>query len=542
MKKAYELRLDDKVAEKADATLTPIYSDTPTFSEWTGTVVDAENIVVTGLPYYQPHDDKHEESYGWYLPTSHQNLHLGVYDKDAVSLSFNAQVDDWYLNYTATRTRTDIIGYTLGSQADKQIAAADPLLFAQYYPDGSVKSAAEFTPGIKYDTPDTANRTITVKPFCNTVDPENDNSGLVGRVVIPPFVDSDGNGYISDDGTRFKVIGVSADASYDVNLNLTAIVAPNTVTNIGDSAFRDCSMLSSISIPAATNIGVHTFADCDALTSVMLPAATTIDDSAFETCDSFTYVSLPAATSIEELAFAGCTSLAAVDFGDTPRPTVPTLGAHAFVDVPTTCRIIVPDAQYSVWVAASGWSTLYANGYKFLRRSEWEYARKYETVLTEHFTPWVVSGLPDGASNVSVTSKYDESIGKWVWTIFWVIGGTTPYHLDAATQTDDITVLRFSTSGNIITATRRAELQLGGQDDKPIQPAGSYLAKEDIVAPSVSAADSGKAADAKATGEALSRKADAAVLSGLSLAEDAKPSGVADVLREVLRRLGGQQP
>ena len=84
----------------------------------------------------------------------------------------------------------------------------DPLLFAQYYPDGSVTSAAEFTSGIKYDAPDAANRTVTVKPFSNTGNPENDNSSLVGWVVIPPFVDASGNGYISDDdGTRYKVVG-----------------------------------------------------------------------------------------------------------------------------------------------------------------------------------------------------------------------------------------------------------------------------------------------------------------------------------------------
>jgi hypothetical protein len=114
---------DARFATKSDATLTPIYSDTPTFSEWAPNVLDAENVVVTGLPWYQPQDDEHTESYGWYLPTSHQDLRLGVDDKDAVSLSFNAQVDDWYLNYTATRTRTDILGYQLGSQEDKPLAS-----------------------------------------------------------------------------------------------------------------------------------------------------------------------------------------------------------------------------------------------------------------------------------------------------------------------------------------------------------------------------------------------------------------------------------
>ena len=85
-------------------------------------------------------------------------------------------------------------------------SSVESLFFAQYYPEGNVKSAAEFTSGIKYDDPDTVNRTITVKPFCNTGTAEDNNSNLSGRVVIPPFVDADSNPYISDDGTKFKVV------------------------------------------------------------------------------------------------------------------------------------------------------------------------------------------------------------------------------------------------------------------------------------------------------------------------------------------------
>lgn len=210
----------------------------------------------------------------------------------------------------------------------------EPLLFAQFYPDGSVKSTTEFTQGIKYNAPDTVNRTITVKPFCNTGTAENDNSNLEGRVVIPPFVDASGNGYISDDGTRYKVVGVSdGSLAYD-NTNLTAIVAPNTVTTIGGIAFADCTSLTSISLPSAQTIG--------------------------------------------ESAFSYCTLLDSADFGATPRSSVPTLNLDAFNGVPTTCKIIVPDAQYDAWTAATNWSTLYANGYKFLKYSEWEYARRYE--------------------------------------------------------------------------------------------------------------------------------------------------------------------
>ena len=266
--------------------------------------------------------------------------------------------------------------YTKAEAATK--ADLDPMLFAYYYPEGNVKSVAEFTAGIKYDAPDEVNRTITVKPFCNTGTAENDNSSLVGRVVIPPFVDAQGNGYISDDGARYKVVGVNDGGSSFPNTDLTAIVAPNTVMSIGMYAFDSCQSLYSVSLPAATTIWSGAFYHCRSLYSVSLPAATTIVSAAFSYCYSLTTVSLPATTTIGEGAFYSCTVLTSVDFGDTPRLSVPTLGEVAFSGVPTSCKIIVPDAQYDQWVAAPGWRDLVTAGYKFLKHSEWEYARKYE--------------------------------------------------------------------------------------------------------------------------------------------------------------------
>ena len=148
-----------------------------------------------------------------------------------------------------------------------------------------MKSAAQFTSGIKYNDPDMTNRTITVKPFCNTGDSENDNSNLAGRVVIPPFVDGDGNGYISDDGTRFKVVGVSDfNGSGYANSNLTAIVAPNTMTAFGVGAFSACTSLTSAIIPAAMTIGDWAFSYCTALVTISLPAVISIKTDAFAFC------------------------------------------------------------------------------------------------------------------------------------------------------------------------------------------------------------------------------------------------------------------
>ena len=81
------------------------------------------------------------------------------------------------------------------------------------------------------------------------------------------------------------------------NSNITSVVIPDSVTNIGSAAFSGCTGLTSVTIGnGVTNIGPQTFSSCTALTSVTIP-------------DSV--------TSIGIYAFYNCTSLTSVTFKDT---------------------------------------------------------------------------------------------------------------------------------------------------------------------------------------------------------------------------------
>jgi len=95
-------------------------------------------------------------------------------------------------------------------------------------------------------------------------------------------------------------------------VQLAAITIPNSVTGIGSRAFSGCVKLASITIPDGIRvIREGTFSGCTGLTSVLIPdSVTSIEFGAFESCQSLTKIAISAkVTNIEQGAFVGCTGL-----------------------------------------------------------------------------------------------------------------------------------------------------------------------------------------------------------------------------------------
>ena len=89
----------------------------------------------------------------------------------------------------------------------------------------------------------------------------------------------------------------------------TSVTIPDTidgrkVTSIGGYAFRECTSLTSVTIPdSVTSIEQYAFRDCTSLTSVTIPdSVTTIGGSAFWGCKNLTSVTIPdSVTRIEDI-------------------------------------------------------------------------------------------------------------------------------------------------------------------------------------------------------------------------------------------------
>ena len=145
----------------------------------------------------------------------------------------------------------------------------------------------------------------------------NDTASLVGYTDSPENLVISKN--ISYEGYTLNVTSIGESAFKNCT-SLTSITIPNSVTSICYSAFYGCTSLTSITIPdSVTSIGGSAFSGCTSLSSVTVPdSVTSIGDSAFYGCTSLTNVTIPdSVTSIGSYAFEGCTSLTSVNYSGT---------------------------------------------------------------------------------------------------------------------------------------------------------------------------------------------------------------------------------
>ena len=133
-----------------------------------------------------------------------------------------------------------------------------------------------------------------------------------------------------------------------LGLDKVSVITANMLegyTSIGESAFMNCSRLTSIEFPnSITSIGYGVFAYCRSLTSVMIPnSVTSIGGRAFYSCRGLTSIELPnSVTRIGGDAFAYCTGLTFVTIGN----SITSIGDHAFYNCSSLRYITIGDKEY----------------------------------------------------------------------------------------------------------------------------------------------------------------------------------------------------
>ena len=161
------------------------------------------------------------------------------------------------------------------------------------------------------------------------------------RTTLIAYISNDTN-YIIPNSVTY--IGNGAFRGCD---SLTSINIPNSVTNIGNKAFWGCESLTSINIPTSvTHIGNSAFSFCYSLTSINIPTSVThIGNSAFMWCDSLTSINIPnSVTNIGDYAFHYCKSLISINIPN----SVTNIGIYAFFRCESLTSIKIPNSVTNI--------------------------------------------------------------------------------------------------------------------------------------------------------------------------------------------------
>ncbi len=133
-----------------------------------------------------------------------------------------------------------------------------------------------------------------------------------------------------------------AESAFRSCWEMTGLVIPNSVANIGAYAFCNTGLVN-VTIPdGVTCINSFLFWTCSSLTNVNIPdSVTTIEGAAFQKCSSLISIDIPNGVSaIENYTFDGCDSLTEVTIPD----SVSRIGCYAFWTCDSLSSITIPDS------------------------------------------------------------------------------------------------------------------------------------------------------------------------------------------------------
>ncbi|MDE6705450.1 MAG: leucine-rich repeat domain-containing protein [Treponemataceae bacterium] len=137
------------------------------------------------------------------------------------------------------------------------------------------------------------------------------------------------------------------DTYYYTDRSIVSVTIPNTVTDIGQQAFRNCKKLETAVISGTmASIGESAFNGCELLKNVTISeGVASIKKNAFQGCSSLASISIPGSvTDTETNIFAGCASLTEVKICE----GMTKLGDRLFENCSTIQNVTMPESMTSI--------------------------------------------------------------------------------------------------------------------------------------------------------------------------------------------------
>ena len=173
-------------------------------------------------------------------------------------------------------------------------------------------------------------------------------SGATGEVDIPASVNYNGSNY---------VVATIGDSAFEECSGLTSITIPNSVTIIDGYAFYWCSGLTSITIPnSVIEIAVSAFNGCSGLTSITIPnSVTVIGRSVLANCTGLTAIYVDSGNHIYDsrdncnaIIKTADNELTAGCMNTIIPNSVTTIGDHAFNGCSGLTSITIPNSVIEI--------------------------------------------------------------------------------------------------------------------------------------------------------------------------------------------------
>ncbi len=259
---------------------------------------------------------------------------------------------------------------------------------------------------------------------CDAIIETSSNTLVAGcrTTIIPNSVTSIGDyAFCNCTGLKYITIPNSVTSigrsAFGGCTGLTSITIPNSVTSIGEYAFHGCTGLTSMKVDTDNTV-FDSRNTCNAIietssntlvagckTTIIPNSVTNIGVSAFSDCTSLTSITIPnSVTSIGDGAFSRCTGLTSIRV---EAQTPPQCSDQSFYDIPKDIPVYISCGTKEAYQAADGWSA-FTNIIE-----EHDYAATILSSNEDYGTTTIVSYTCNNELTIQATANEHYHFTQW---------------------------------------------------------------------------------------------------------------------------------